>query len=381
MDKKEFLHKLLLGTCLLIVLTVLLNAGTALPWLWDKVSSVLSPIIGGVIIAFMLSLPARRIEAFLIEYTKLRKLARPLSLILSVAMILLFLALIFALVIPEFISACTILIDSLRTFASDESFWSRIDLSSIPIISGWLGEVDESITTLAELLESRMNEISAPLLSFTLQSFISIIDGAIAFFVSAVFAFYFIMNKEMLSSHIGKVLSLMLRDDRIRKLCHIERISSTAFSRFIAAQVTEALIIGLLCFIGMLILNLPYATAVSAFTGLMALIPIYGAIIGAFVGAFIIAVITPWKGLLFLIFIFILQQVEGDFIYPRVVGSSTGLPSVYVFAAVTLGGALFGLGGMLFAVPVFSIIYTLLRERISENEASAGSDKDLDPGI
>ena len=130
----------------------------------------------------------------------------------------------------------------------------------------------------------------------------------------------------------------------------------------------------------MLVLRLPYAAAISAFTGLMALIPIYGAIIGAVVGAFIIAVISPIKGLLFLIFIFVLQQAEGDFIYPRVVGTSTGLPSVYVFASVTLGGALCGLGGMLFAVPVFSILFTLIRERLSKDEAAASANNDLESG-
>ena len=119
--------------------------------------------------------------------------------------------------------------------------------------------------------------------------------------------------------------------------------------------------------------------AVSAFTGLMALIPIYGAIIGAAVGAFIIAMSSPWQGLFFLIFIFVLQQLEGDFIYPRVVGSSTGIPSVYVFTAVTIGGALFGLAGMLFAVPVFSTAYTLLRERLSEDKATSGTDHDTEP--
>ena len=374
MDKKQFFQKLFLGTALIAVFTLFINADSTFPWIWNKVCAVLSPILGGTAIAFILSIPAKRIEAFIKGKTNAVKGVRVISLIASIVMIVLFLSAVIALVVPEFIHACTILIDSLKSFASDESFWKRIDLSSIPFISEAIGGVDESITTLAELLESKVKEFSSTILSFTLQSLISLIRSSVAFFVAAVFACYFIMNKEMLSSHIKKVLLLLLSEAKVSRLCHLKDVVASSFSRFVVAQLSEAVIIGLLCFIGMLILRLPYGAAVSAFTGLMALIPIYGAIIGAVVGAFIIAVISPLKGLLFLIFIFILQQMEGDFIYPRVVGSSTGLPSVYVFASVTLGGALFGLGGMLFAVPVFSVIYTLIKERISKDKAATTAD-------
>lgn len=378
MDRRQFLSRLLLGTALIAIFTILINAEATLPWLWDKISAVLSPILGGIAIAFILSIPSKRIEKAL--EGRLGKGVRLISLVLSVALIILFLSLVIALVVPEFINTCSILIDSLKAFASDESFWERIDLSAIPFVNDMLGGVDDSITTLAELLESKIQEFSAPILSFTIQSLIYVIQGSVSFFVAAVFACYFIMNREMLSRHIRKVLSLLLPEGQIGYLVHLERIASSSFSRFIIAQVTEACIIGVLCFAGMLVLRLPYAAAISAFTGLMALIPIYGAIIGAIVGAFIIAVISPIKGLLFLIFIFVLQQAEGDFIYPRVVGTSTGLPSVYVFASVTLGGALCGLGGMLFAVPVFSILFTLIRERLSKDEAAASANNDLESG-
>ena len=378
MDRRQFLSRLLLGTALIAIFTILINAEATLPWLWDKISAVLSPILGGIAIAFILSIPSKRIEKAL--EGRLGKGVRLISLVLSVALIILFLSLVIALVVPEFINACSILIDSLKAFASDESFWERIDLSAIPFVNDMLGGVDDSITTLAELLESKIQEFSAPILSFTIQSLIYVIQGSVSFFVAAVFACYFIMNREMLSRHIRKVLSLLLPEGQIGYLVHLERIASSSFSRFIIAQITEACIIGVLCFAGMLVLRLPYAAAISAFTGLMALIPIYGAIIGAIVGAFIIAVISPIKGLLFLIFIFVLQQAEGDFIYPRVVGTSTGLPSVYVFASVTLGGALCGLGGMLFAVPVFSILFTLIRERLSKDEAAASANNDLESG-
>ena len=380
MDRKQFLTKLALGSALIAVLAVFMNADRTLPWIWQRIMAVLSPVAGGIAIAFLLSIPARAIEKGLaaILRGKMLRFSRGLSLLLSVILILIFLAAIFSLVLPEFIHACTILIDSLRNFASDEAFWAGIDLSRIPFLEEIFGGIDEGITTLAELLESRLQELSEPILSFTIQSLISLISGTVAFFVAFVFSCYFIMNEKMLKRHVKAVLSLCLTEEMIRKTEHVISTASIAFSRFITAQVAESLIIGMLCFIGMLLLRLPYAAAISAFTGLMALIPIYGAFAGAAVGAFIIAVVNPWQGVLFLVFIFVLQQLEGDLIYPRVVGTSTGLPSVYVFASVTLGGALFGIAGMVTAVPVFSTIYILLKEKLSENEASARPDHDAE---
>ena len=380
MDRKQFLTKLALGSALIAVLAVFMNADRTLPWIWQRIMAVLSPVAGGIAIAFLLSIPARTIEKGLaaILRGKMLRFSRGLSLLLSVILILIFLAAIFSLVLPEFIHACTILIDSLRNFASDEAFWAGIDLSRIPFLEEIFGGIDEGITTLAELLESRLQELSEPILSFTIQSLISLISGTVAFFVAFVFSCYFIMNEKMLKRHVKAVLSLCLTEERIRQTEHVISTASIAFSRFITAQVAESLIIGMLCFIGMLLLRLPYAAAISAFTGLMALIPIYGAFAGAAVGAFIIAVVNPWQGVLFLVFIFVLQQLEGDLIYPRVVGTSTGLPSVYVFASVTLGGALFGIAGMVTAVPAFSTIYILLKEKLSENEASARPDHDAE---
>ena len=380
MDRKQFLSKLALGTSFLVILAILMRAETTIPWIWSKIMTVFAPIIGGIVIAFLLSIPSKAIDRIIASRLPKRvaRFSKGISLLISILLILIFLTLIFSLVLPEFIHACTILVESLRDFASDEEFWSRIDLSEIPFVSEAFGDIDEGITTLAELLESRIKVFSEPILSFTIQSLLSIIGWLISFFIMVVFSCYFIMNRDMLKTHIHKVMSLVMRKERIQTLTHVIDVASLAFSRFITAQLTEALIIGLLCFAGMVVLRLPNGTAISAFTGLTALIPIYGAIIGAIVGAFIIAMTSPWQGLFFLLFIFVLQQLEGNFIYPRVVGSTTGIPSVYVFTAVTIGGALFGLAGMLFAVPVFSTVYALLRERLSEDKTATGAKNDAE---
>ena len=364
MKKKDILSYLLLGILLFIAFTFLWNYKTTIPWIADKAAAVLVPLLGGICVAFVMNIPARFLEKH-ISSSRCRFIAshsRSISIFLSVLFLILFVALIVVLVLPELINAVSLIVSSLRDFARDSHFWNEVEIDSIPVLNSIFDSADTGILTLADAIESKINEWTPSIVSFTLSTMRSFIASAVTFFVSFVFAIYFLANKERLQRHITKFLSLFLKENKLDYLKHTAHVSYVAFSRFILAQVTEAVIIGLLCFAGMLIFRFPYAPAIAALTGAMALIPIYGAVIGALVGAFLIAVINPWKGLFFLIFIFVLQQLEGDLIYPRVVGTSTGVPSVYVFAAVTLGGALFGLPGMLFAVPVFSIVYTLLKE-------------------
>ena len=143
-------------------------------------------------------------------------------------------------------------------------------------------------------------------------------------------------------------------------------VSNKVFSNFVKGQLTEAAIIGVLCFIGMSIFSFPYAVAISALVGFTALIPIFGAFIGTGVGAFLILIDNPKKALFFILFILVLQQLEGDLIYPRVVGDSVGLPGIWVFSAVAIGGSLFGIMGILLSVPICSVLYTLLRQSVDK---------------
>ena len=379
MDRKKPGSTIITGTALIAIFVILWNGERTIPAIWKAVSSVLYPLLGGIAIAFIISIPAAPIRKLLRGKMDGKK-ADIISAVLSLLIILLAASLIFSLIIPEFISACGILVSQLSAFAADTELWSRIDIEAIPVINGILmRSQDGGIALTAETI-AWLEGLRAPLIDITLDTITSAVSAAALFFISLVFAFYFMMNMELLRHDGHRIFGRRIKPETGAKLKRIASTISLSFSRFAVAQVLEAVIIGSICFIGMLIFRMPYAAAVSAFTGLMALIPIYGAVIGAVAGAFIIAVSEPLKGALFLVFIFILQQFEGDFIYPRVVGTSTGLPSVYVFASVTLGGALCGLGGMLFAVPVFSILFTLIRERLSKDEAAASADNDLESG-
>ncbi len=364
MKRKDFISYLLLGVLLAAATAFIWNYKTTLPWIKDRASSALMPIIGGICIGFIMNLPASFLEKGIKRFgnEKLASHSRGIAILISIMILVIILALVFTLVIPELINAISLFVSSLREFAEDSDFWNNTDVSSIPVLNTFFDGADSGILTIAEAIEQKISEFTPSIISYTLSTIQIMLSTLILFFVSFVFAVYFISNKERLQRHILKLLALIFRKERIDYIKHAASISFIAFSRFITAQVTEALIIGGLCFAGMLVLGFPYAPTISVLTGVMALIPIYGAVIGALIGAFMIAMISPWKGLFFLVFIIVLQQLEGNLIYPRVVGTTTGVPSVYVFMAVTLGGALFGIWGMLIAVPIFSIAFTLLKE-------------------
>ena len=180
-----------------------------------------------------------------------------------------------------------------------------------------------------------------------------------------VFAFYLLAQKEKLGRQVKKASNAILKPKPAQNLTNVTKLTNSVFTKFITGQFTDACIIGVLCFIGMLIFRMPYAAIISVLIGFTALIPIFGAFIGAGVGAFLILLESPVKAFWFIVFIIILQQIEGNLIYPKVVGKSVGLPGIWVLVAVTVGGSLAGVLGMLFSVPVSTVLYVLFKEFVN----------------
>ena len=191
------------------------------------------------------------------------------------------------------------------------------------------------------------------------------------FLLALIFSLYLLAGKEKLQAQLARLLSTYLRPSWNRNLHHVAGVLNNCFHRYIVGQCTEAVILGSLCALGMLLLRLPYATMIGALVAFTALIPIAGAYIGASVGFFMIVTVSPMKGLIFLIFLLVLQQLEGNFIYPRVVGSSIGLPGIWVLAAVTVGGGVAGVGGMLLGVPLAAVLYRLVGNDVRKGERKA----------
>jgi len=179
-----------------------------------------------------------------------------------------------------------------------------------------------------------------------------------------VFSIYLLLQKEKLSRQLKDTLYRFVSENKVRRIIILGKRSQEIFSNFIRGQFLEAVIIGILTFVGMLLLNLPHPLVISALVGFTAIIPVFGALIGTGIGVFLILMVDPIKALWFLIFLLILQQIEGNIIYPKVVGKSIGLPGIWVFAAVTIGASAFGILGMLIGVPLCSLLYSILREKV-----------------
>ena len=206
--------------------------------------------------------------------------------------------------------------------------------------------------------------------AFGTVSFIGTVFGAIVEFILAVtFSIYILFSKEQLKNNLDKLLKAYMRTDKREKLYESLRTANETFSNYFLGQFKEAIILGVLCTVGMLLLRFPYATIIGPVIGLTALIPMVGAYIGAAVGFLLIVIVDPLQAVFFILFIVILQQIEGNLIYPKVVGGSIGLPGIWVFAAVIVGGGLMGIAGVMLGVPIAATIYKLLGKSVNERLA------------
>ena len=204
----------------------------------------------------------------------------------------------------------------------------------------------------------------------------SILGGLLTAVLAAVFSVYILLQKEKLGAQCKKLLYAFLPQERAGQALSIAALSSRTFASFLSGQCLEAVILGCLFFIAMSVLRFPYALMISVLVGFTALIPLFGAFIGCAVGAFMILIIDPMRALWFVILFLVLQQIEGNLIYPKVVGGSVGLPSIWVLVAVTIGGSTMGIAGMLLFIPLCSVLYALLRrtvyERLQKKEVPPG---------
>lgn len=320
--------------------------------------SILFPFLIGCFLAFILNLPMRAIERKL--PAKLGRWRRPISLVLT---LLLFVS-VFFITISMVVPALT---DTFQNIAASiPVFVDRIivlleenNISSSFFESTW-------ITDILERLDSELVSLISSLSAGLISSTVGIISFLIQFFttaaISLVFAIYILFSKETLVRQLKMLLFAHFPRNFARRTVKVARLTQNTFSNFFSGQFVEACILGTMFVISMSIFKIPYAILIGLLIALTALIPIFGAFIGCITGVLLIIIESPLKAILFVILFFILQQLEGNLIYPKVVGNSVGLPSIWVLVAVTTGGNLFGIAGMLFFIPIFSVVYNLLRE-------------------
>lgn len=365
-DKRKQLAKWIIGVfaacCVIfLVLNNLAAVGNGI----NAVIKLIYPLLLGLILAVIINVPMMALEKRLFPRAKkpaLQKLRRPLALVLALAVVLVVVFGVITLVIPELVHAGSFLVDTAKKVidmlaaadAGQENFFSRFDIN-------W--------TQVRQTIDEWVKNSSGKLLSGAANIFGAAAGSVIDLVFGVIFAVYMLACKATLIRQLKRLMHVWLPRGWAEKAIHVGQIMNFSFQSFIVGQVTEAAILGSLCALGMLILGLPNVLMISILVGVCALIPIVGAYFSAVVGAFMILIVDPVKALIFLVFLIVLQQLEGNLIYPRVVGNKIKLPAIWVLAAVTVGGGLAGPFGMLIGVPLASALYALVREWTQKREA------------
>lgn len=370
MNKIEIDYKKTLKLVIIAIIAYwILNHYQIVLSLLSKLLSVLMPFIIGCMIAFVLNVLMIRIEKQLskvIVNPKLKILKRVLSILGSIALVVGVVAIIIILIIPELVSAIKVIALSLPEVIDNLQNWTDSHNIYLPQLENLINQIDvENLGN--ELSKFAKTEFSG-VLDSTIDILAVIVNGIVNFVLGLVFAIYILMSKETLKDQTKRLINAYLPSKVADNIFEVARLSRTTFSNFIIGQTVEAFILGALCTIGMIILGLPYAPMVGSLVGITAFIPIIGAFIGGAIGAFMIFTVDYMQAFIFIIFLVILQQLEGDLIYPRVVGSTIGLPSIWVLFAVTVGGSLWGITGVLLGVPIVSVIYSLVKIQVKNRE-------------
>jgi predicted PurR-regulated permease PerM len=374
--KRRQAAKWLIGiitACILIYLGVRHIDQVANALLW--IARLLKPLLLGFIFALVLNVPMSAIENALFKKTKnprLKKLKRPVAVILSLVLVFgIFVGLAF-LVVPELIHAVKLISQIVVTAIDDLAKWTESADFSELIYGEELSKLNIDWLEVKKQFEQWVGTQGGVLLNNAVDTVRSLVGNLVNFFIGLVFAIYILTRKEILCAQTARLVRAWLPRKFGENLIHIASVCDRIFRQFIAGQAIEAVILGTLCMIGMVILRIPYAPMIGALVGVTALIPIVGAFVGTIVGAIMIMTQSFVKALVFVIFLLILQQIEGNLIYPKVVGAKINLPAMWVLAAVAIGGNLAGPLGMLLGVPAASAAYALIREATENREQARG---------
>jgi len=332
---------------------------------------IVRPFLYGAAIAFVLNIPMKAIEKGLFSKAKnpkMNKVKRPVSIFLSLAAVVLVIVIVTVTVIPQVTKTMIELGNKIPRFLAETQIWLEELFASQPQLLAMLEEFDpakinwnSTLNTVMDFLKNGLGNV----VSSTVTVASTIIGGVVNIFVALVFSFYILAQKEKLGSQCKRMLHAYCPRKAYDKVLEVASLAEKNFSSFITGQCTEAVILGSMFVISMAIFRFPYAVMVGVLVAFTALIPIVGAFVGCFVGAFLIMVDDPVKAVWFLVLFIVLQQIEGNLIYPHVVGNSVGLPSIWVLAAVTIGGSLMGVVGMLIFIPILSTVYALVREDVN----------------
>lgn len=352
---------------------------------WDVAMGLVGIVLGAAFPLFLGAVIAYVVNILMSLYERcpvwrsnkgaVKNAKRPVCMVLSFVTIAVVIYLLINMILPELIACFQVILAGVPGAVDSFISWLKDNLTE----DMWK-QVEDVLTRLDNMdWQSALQKVAGLLMngvSGAMGSIISIVTSVFSTLVSSVlaivFAIYLLAGKEKIGGQVLRLMKCYMGEKLEGKVMYVVRTFHGSFRGYIAGQCTEAVILGSLCTLGMLALRLPYATMVGCLVGFMSLIPIAGAYIGAFVGTFMIFTVSPTQAIIFLVFLIILQQLEGNLIYPRVVGASIGLPGIWVLAAVTVGGGIMGIPGMLLGVPIAASLYKLLRSDMKQREKRKG---------
>ncbi len=330
--------------------------------------NILTPFILGGAIAFVLNVPMNFVQRHLFKEERIRnrkvsqKLARPVSMVLVLIAVFGIVAIVMFILIPQLGETFANLGRSIQAFIPQLQEWAARLFNDNKEIMDTVNNLEFDWNKIMDTGIKFFKSGAGSVVDSTITAAKSIVSGLTTFFIAFVFAIYILLQKEKLGVQAKKVLFAFVRRGRAEATVEVLSLTYNTFSSFLTGQCVEAVILGSMFAVSMTILKLPYALLVGMLIAFTALIPIFGAFIGCGVGAFLIFMVDPMKALIFVVLFLVLQQIEGNLIYPHVVGNSVGLPSIWVLAAVSIGGSLMGVVGMLIFIPIVSVVYALFRE-------------------
>lgn len=335
---------------------------------WSLLCSLLSlflPFIVGGSIAFIINVPMKQIEKHLFQKNqKMQKMKRIVSYILTLIAVFGILALAMTVIIPELVRTAKTLAGQVPAALSTMQEWFRENSENLPSISAFNENSELDITSISSKATDILQSAATGIISSGFSLISNVVSGIVSFLIGVVFSVYVLFQKEKLATQTKKILYAILPESKADKVVSVGKLSNQVFSNFLSGQCLEACILGTMFVVAMSIFRMPYAMLIGVIIALTALIPIVGAFIGCVVGMFLIVMVNPVQAVWFLVLFLVIQQIEGNLIYPRVVGGSIGLPSMWVLVAVSVGGSLFGIMGILVFIPLCSVCYALFRDFI-----------------
>ena len=331
------------------------------------IGQIIFPFILGGAIVFVINVPMSFLEKKIFENIKkenkaARKLARPVSLLLTIVLVVGVIALVMIGVIPQLTKTMGSLMINITDFIPQIKIWIRDFFHDNREIMNLVDQVQFKPDQAIRWGISLLGNGAGNMMNTTMSAVGSVVSGLATFFIAFSFACYVLFQKEKLHVQIRKVLFAFLPKQKADAFLKVCSLTYRTFANFLTGQCLEAVILGCMFVVTLSILRMPYALLIGVLIAFTALIPIFGAFIGCAVGSFLIFMVSPKQAIIFIIVFLVLQQIEGNLIYPHVVGESVGLPSIWVLAAVTIGGNLMGIVGMLVFIPLLSVVYTIFRK-------------------